>query len=474
VKAQTTPSLVGTTTSSYATYYPFQRKNFYTNGRFWVFYSDGTNMVYRTSTDGSTWSAATTVRACSYGYQFSVWFDGTYLHYVYASSSGLYYRRGTPNADGAITWSAIEQSISLIYGYAYRPFISVDSNGYPWIVYYSYSSSPYPLLALKSSKNDGTWATESTTTLTVATSGNTMCGAIVPLTSGKMLALYTNDGAAVSAKYWSGSAWGTAVSTTSTVQSAYEFSAVAQGDNVHLVFLKYSTYNIIYVKYTYSTNSFGTETTLVSGATSSSSPVISINTATNNLYVFAATITTGTPSGWTANHIYYCIYNASTSTWGSWTSWIDESSTGTNELLYSAYTLTCSYQAYDNIGLEYLTKTSSPYNVKFAYLPAVVRQWRSVSTFLFSLQTRAWRNIVSWSFSLLTRTWRDIASWSFSLLTETWHDAACWSFNLATMIWNTVTYWTVGLGEHVGLSVGIIAGLLLGLLFAIILILAFS
>jgi hypothetical protein len=91
-----------------------------------------------------------------------------------------------------------------------------------------------------------------------------------------------------------------------------------------------------------------------------------------------------------------------------------------------------------------------------------------------SEETRVWRDVASWTFQVLTRTWRDIASWSFNLLTETWHDAACWSFNLATMIWNTVTYWTVGLGEHVGLSVGIIAGLLLGLLFAIILILAFS
>jgi hypothetical protein len=107
----------------------------------------------------------------------------------------------------------------------------------------------------------------------------------------------------------------------------------------------------------------------VAGATSTSAPVISIDTSTNDLYVFAATKTTGTPSGWTANHIYYIKYTASTGQWGSWTDWINESS----EQLTSADVLTCFYQAYGNyVGLEYETKTASPYNVKFAYLSLVV------------------------------------------------------------------------------------------------------
>jgi len=84
------PSVVGTSTTG-AVPYPHQRKTFYANGRFWVFYSDGRNMVYRTSTDGSTWSSATTVRAAINGSLFSVWFDGTYLHYAYAYNSAIYY-----------------------------------------------------------------------------------------------------------------------------------------------------------------------------------------------------------------------------------------------------------------------------------------------------------------------------------------------------------------------------------------------
>jgi hypothetical protein len=353
--------VTGTSTAT-AIDYPFQRKIFYANGRFWVWDTDGTYLEYGTSTDGSSWTSVD-VRACTLGSQFSIWFDGTYVHYAVASGNYIYYRRGAPNSDGSITWSATEQTISLTYGSSYRPFISVDSNGYPWIVYYSYSNSPYPLVAIKSSKNDGTWTTESTTTLTAATSGNTMCGAIVPLTNGKMLALYTNDGVAVSAKYWSGSAWGTAVSTTSTVQYAYEFSAVAQGDYVHLVFLKATTYDILYMKYNYSSNSFSAETTLVSGATALSAPVISINPAANDLYVFATTKTGGQPSGWTANHVYCINYTASSGTWGSWVDWFTPSNT-----LYSADKITSAYSSSYNIGFACLTSTAAPYFIEFSYV----------------------------------------------------------------------------------------------------------
>jgi len=365
-------STVGTSTASGATSYPFQRKSFYANGRFWVFYCDGTNMVYCTSTDGSTWSSAATVRAASYGYHFSVWFDGTYLHYAYASASSIYYRRGTPNSDGSITWSANEQTVSTTYNDASFPMVSVDSNGYVWIGYRDYDLENvyyYPYV-IKSGNNDGTWGTGTITQLST-TSNNYWRVSVIPLTSGKMLAIYAYANAVVRAKKWDGSAWGSEVATTSKTYWGEYHSAVAQGDDVHLVFLKYSTYDIIYVKYTYSTNSFGTETTLQAAATYVSAPVLSIDTATNDLYVFAATKTTGTPSGWTANHIYYIKYTASSSSWGSWTNWIDEST----EVLTYADRLTCFYKAYDSkIGLEYMTKTASPYNVKFAYLSITTQQ----------------------------------------------------------------------------------------------------
>jgi hypothetical protein len=328
-------------------------------------------MVYATSTDGSTWTSPATVRAATDGYMFSVWFDGTYLHYAYASSTSIYYRRGTPNTDGTITWSATEQTVSTTYNSANYPMISVDSNGYVWVGYRDYTGTFYYPYVIKSGKNDGTWGTTPTGfpyRLSISGSSDWRAS-IVPLTSGKMLAVYACTVKTVKANKWDGSAWGTEVATTSSIYNGSYHSAVAQGDDAHLVFLKSTGYDILYVKYTYSSNSFGTETTLKAGATSTSTPVISIDPSTNDLYVFAATKTTGTPSGWTADHIYYIKYTASSGTWGSWTDWIDE----TTEVLTGADMLTCFYKAYDSkIGLEYMTKTASPYNIRYAFLSLVI------------------------------------------------------------------------------------------------------
>ena len=52
LRGTVTPSIVGTSSVFTAISRPFQRKIFFANGLFWVFYSDGTNMVYRTSADG--------------------------------------------------------------------------------------------------------------------------------------------------------------------------------------------------------------------------------------------------------------------------------------------------------------------------------------------------------------------------------------------------------------------------------------
>ncbi len=360
------PSTVGTSTSYYATQNPFQRKGFYANGRFWAFWADGTNMVYATSTDGASWTGKATVRTCTNGHHFSIWFDGTYFHYAYAYDAAIY-RRGTPNADSSITWSADEQTVSTTYNGACFPYVSVDSNGYVWIGYHEFTGAEYFPYVIKSGNNDGTW-------------GDTPAGfpyrlsaildgywrvSIIPLTTGRMLAVYSSETYTVRARRWDGSAWGAETATTSLPFYCYCHSAVAEGDNVHLVFLKSSGYDILYVKYTYSTNNFGSEVTVQAGATSTSVPVLSRDPATGKLYCFYATKITGAPAGHTWNHIYYKTSVDGGGTWSAFTDWIDEST----DVLLVADCLTCFYQAYGSrIGLVYMTKTASPYNVRFTFL----------------------------------------------------------------------------------------------------------
>jgi len=168
------PTTVGTGISRGTWYTGRMRKTFYANGRFWVFWSDGFNIVYATSTDGLTWTSPTTIRPCKRGDLFTVWFDGTYMHYVAIASfewnQPLYYRRGTPNPDGTITWSAPEQ-IAVPASATERyltPCIAVDSDTYPFISYHKAVDTDADGLVdegyttvTKSSKNDGTWLTAS-------------------------------------------------------------------------------------------------------------------------------------------------------------------------------------------------------------------------------------------------------------------------------------------------------------------------
>jgi len=352
------PSTVGTSTWGMATAYPFQRKTFYANGQYWVFYSDGTNLVYRTSTDGITWSDATDVRVCAYGEFFSIWFDGTYVHYAYAELS-IYYRRGTPDSDGAITWSAVEQTVSTTYNKAYYPFVSVDTSGYVWVGYVDWGGAYHPYV-IKSGNNDGTWgATPAGFPYLLTATTGAFAVEVIPLTVDKMLAVYVKFENPVKAKRWDGSSWGTERSVTSNIKDDFAFSAVAQGDDVHLVFLKLTSYDIIYVKYTYTSDSFGTEVTVQASATEDSYPTLSINTANNKLYCFWA----ASPSD---HHIYYKKRVAET--WDSDpTDWIDESTDTIGTAMRQE--LTSFYKAFNKkIGLAYMTKVASPYNVRFACL----------------------------------------------------------------------------------------------------------
>jgi hypothetical protein len=136
VKAQPSePTVIGSTDVFGHSY---QRYTFYANGRFWAFYSDNVNLVYTTSNDSATWSLPTTVRAASSTPEFSVWFDGTYIHYAKGQedqvpNTPLYYRMGVPNANGTLIWNAAEQIVApAVENRSYRaPQITTDSDGYP-------------------------------------------------------------------------------------------------------------------------------------------------------------------------------------------------------------------------------------------------------------------------------------------------------------------------------------------------------
>ncbi len=377
VLRDTIRSVVGTTTNPYSTQATFQRKTFYAAGRFWVFWAKtSTNqLVFQTSTNGLTWSSETVVRSGNYGPHISIYFDGVYVHYASTGyGTNLYYRRGTPNSDGSITWSADEQTVVTTYSKASNPHITVDSNGYVWIGYRELVNGKRCPFVVKSGNNDGTWGTTPTGFPFQLSDVQKDSWAVSPvkLTGGKVLVAYvSHDSTPVygdhpKVRVWNGSSWLAEVSASSGQWHSMFHSVVAQGDDAHLVFIAYPSLDIVYTKYQYSTNSFGSETVLQEdvGEVAYGAPVIVRNPSNDDLYVLWVDVPV-------TDHIFYRRWNGSS--WESVVDWIDESAEGLN--VYSSEGLRASdtYSCFENvlngrIGFLYLTKTASPFNVRFAHL----------------------------------------------------------------------------------------------------------
>jgi len=284
---------------------PQQRNSFYAADRYWVFYSDlaGEKIKYKTSTNGIDWSSATDVAYMDeFDANWSIHFDGTYIHYVRntieggsgaGTQKGLGYRRGTPQSNGEISWSDEEQVIQSTDFYARDPEVTVDSGGYPWVGC-CYSATYIPRV-YKSSTNDGTWSE-------AAGFPNDFGGIdsewtfplFIPLLSEKMyVVIYPfNLDTKVGGQYWNGSTWtDEGLITLGVVESEsgeYNVARIGVGGYNGIVHLVYQTITgqIRYRKRDADGN-WETEVVLAEPAYTSSvgtSPVITVD-GSGNLYV---------------------------------------------------------------------------------------------------------------------------------------------------------------------------------------------
>lgn len=299
--------------------YPQQRLSFTTYGVLWVFYEAASTLKYRYSSDyGDTWSGVQSagMNTGTDGKTFSICFDGVYVHIVEAGSvaGSVFYKRGTPNADGSITFDATDAVVSGATARIY-PTIAVDSNGYPWLAYTHATSSMY---VGKSSTKDGTWTTDFLSSVITSGGASSITGQIVGLTNGRMaLVSRANTGAYdIRITPYNGAAWG---GVADTVMGAADgsWSCVTQGDDVHVMFNKVVTYEIEYTKYTYSTNSFSAELELNAGGGTLWPLSIQQNTSNDDLYVYF-----GNP---VTDIVYYSWYDAVGLSWTLDTVWVNES-----------------------------------------------------------------------------------------------------------------------------------------------------
>ena len=313
--AQTTVD--GSVTSS-ALAYPNATQSFVAHDLMWIFYQDGAadprDLKFQNSNDnGVTWGNETTVNSDLLNASWDTWFDGTYVYYTISQSSdgSEIFRRGTPNADGSITWTA-EQDLGNIGTY---PTIAVDTSGYAWIAYYVSYGMVY---AKKNANNDGTWSTARTDKI-----DGDACyfrPTILPLTSGRMVCIWNScaaNGFALRASRWTGAAWGT-IKTSSSSYPCNEgrYNAINQDDYIHVTWLEKDSYEINYLRYNYSINDWDSFQRIDLTTDGTIPPAILRYTVNNDLYVF-----------WGSNSdddIYYRKYQSSNSTWMSEVKLVDE------------------------------------------------------------------------------------------------------------------------------------------------------
>lgn len=285
--------------SSQSDIQPNWRSSFYAAGKYWAFYDKsynvyGTNIYYKTSADGVSWSSEYTITTLA-GYDvrgYSVCLQNGYLHLVYsAHKSGVndlvLYRRGVPESDNSITWSAVEQTAVTLASTSeiiYNPCVAVDSNGYPFIVYGHQYSIVDKSSATKSSANDGTWSTAGGYPFELASESNKyhVESATNYPSSNKIYALWglgNGDTNEFIGRYYNGSSWAGSTETIGSISYGNYFSAVADDDdNVYIAWEAGSNSSL---RIRYSDGTFSSPVSL----TGWTSPSVSYNDDNGYVYI---------------------------------------------------------------------------------------------------------------------------------------------------------------------------------------------
>jgi len=284
----------------------YLRKSFIHNGLFWAFYVKSTNrFYYRTSSDGLTWSDETEIQTTIYRYGEAahIWFDGSKVHMFTKNTPLLKYRKGTPESDGTITWDAVLQTC---YTASFPSTVAdhsgaVDSSGYPWVAWcFATSGGGYldmEIYVNGSQNNDGTWL-DLAGYPKVITSNNYRVPYFIALANRNMYLFILRGGATPKGRFYtqSGDSWG-AVETLSArnylttyngdALESWAVSAVVDArDDIHIVFSDEDN-NIVYVRRDRNSGTWMDETVL-KAAHDFSTPSMSIDYDTGNLYVFCA------------------------------------------------------------------------------------------------------------------------------------------------------------------------------------------
>lgn len=349
------------------------RMCFWAKGLIWVFYRsglvDGASWVYyRTSSDGVAWSGATQVRLqdqqalLNMASSFCVVYDSINdkIHYAYTSvelADNIYYRMGTPETNGTITWAAIEQvAVAGVGGSSmFGCHINIDSDGFPWIGYNQ--DPPNGVYVNKSSTRDGTWNNDAGFPHRFGVLVGCNRPVICPLTDSKVYVCWAREvagpPATLEGQVWDG-AWVGAVEAIcgDAVEDEQIMAAIPEGDDVHLVYLLDAPNDILYRKRTYGVG-WSASSSVAAGVGNQAVPLLTMNLGTHQVYCV-----------W--EQVDIIKYNIMTpgGVWAAPVQWIDE--TVDDIYIWSPVLSPPGFGLW--CGVLYARLLASPFDVRFAAL----------------------------------------------------------------------------------------------------------
>lgn len=292
-----------------------QRAVFHTQGLYWQFYVHSNNLQYRTSSDGSSWSAATAITSDNKVVDQKSWslvFDGSsnvsYARFYGFPADGRFlYRKGAPQSDGSITWAAAEQTIDTGIGAGgnlQEMAISVSSDGHA-MVYYSNHLQTL-LYAIRNSNTDGTWATTGGYPQNISgsfSSSSSFFATTSDFDSNKQYVMWVTSGA-VYGTYYNGSSWSGATDWWGGGIYTLPAGSLAINNDDDIVGVWNDNAGTIYLRERDSSGSFAAAQTFVSTNALNVRPSISYDNVSQNYVVFYESTAD--------NDIYFKTYRSGT------------------------------------------------------------------------------------------------------------------------------------------------------------------
>ena len=352
------PVTVGTSTSAHSTDFGYQGHTCYASGRYWAFYYDGTSEGYTSSPDGMTWAPETAFFTSSQPgpSQEAFYCSSSTLYYAFGDYGTMYYRYGTLNADGTVSWAISEESFTSAgrtSANTANPSTILDSNGDWWVVQTTYDGTNYYLEAWECTNPPSCSWTKS---IDLATGDSWTYGELVPLTTGKIAAVYQTHGTSAYLKIrtYSGSAWSQKVYTSWQADDQYfRVSCTAISDTVECV----------------ADNSGGTTMNYFTAAYNGNAPIWSNSTVISSCEGGAGISTDGRSNlaivyvCRTGGGIYSIVSENAGATWGPTAQYGWETSPGQVSM---QQTFSSMFSAVWKEG------SGSPYNVEFLAVPVAI------------------------------------------------------------------------------------------------------